>query len=50
MTFGTPFLGSTKVLRSNLGGDPGYLSTFLGLNVGINYYCQNKAINTMSSM
>jgi hypothetical protein len=39
MTFGAPYLGSTKVARANLGGDPGYLSHFLTLDVGINYYC-----------
>jgi hypothetical protein len=46
---GGPYLGSTKVLRSNLGGDPSYLDKWLGHDVGINYYCQNKAINSGSS-
>lgn len=49
MTVGGPFLGSTKVVRSTLGGDPGYLDKFLGQDLGINYYCQNLAINSQSS-
>lgn len=49
ITFGAPYLGTSKAIRSNLGGDPGYLSHYLGVDVGMNYYCQNKAINTGSS-
>ena len=49
MTFGAPYLGTSKAVRANLGGDPGYLAHHLGRDVGINYYCQNKAINTGSS-
>jgi hypothetical protein len=39
LTIGGPFLGTTIALTSNLGGDPGYLSHYFGLEVGINYYC-----------
>lgn len=49
MTIGGPYLGSTKSVRSNMGGDPGYMDKWLGHDVGINYYCQNKAINSGSS-
>jgi len=49
MTMGAPYLGSSKAIRAHLGGDPSFLDTFLGKTVGINYYNQNKVINSASS-
>ncbi|CAD8054511.1 unnamed protein product [Paramecium primaurelia] len=49
MTMGAPYLGSSKAIRAHLGGDPSFLDTFLGMTVGINYFNQNKAINSASS-
>lgn len=49
MTMGGPYLGSSKAMRQNLGGDPSYLDHFLGHDLGINYYCQNKATNSAGS-
>ena len=39
MTVGGPYLGSSKAVRSLLGGDPSYMDKYLGHDVGVNYYC-----------
>lgn len=49
MTMGAPYLGSSKAVRAHVGGDPSFLDTFLYMSVGINFYNQNRAINTASS-